>query len=101
MSDKLQKCQKLMGFFKYDLFPYVVAFEIAGIRDNGDFVIKDVGIFHPKSLVALRPIESGREIVKSLEKLKAEYWGKHTALNDLMTGEVAALLGIDFSCLKK
>ena len=69
--------QKLMAFWKYDAYPYVLHGEVTAFTYDGKVKVKEYGgaVFTP---VAVYPYEDGAGIAKIFKKLEADY------LNDLM-----------------
>lgn len=65
--------RRLMAFWKYDLFPYVVAGEIDGFDSNGSAIWKGTGhCVHRQSIIAIVPYKDGLRYQKKLE-----YWKKY------------------------
>jgi hypothetical protein len=63
-----------MAFWKYDLFPYVVAGEIDGFDSNGSAIWKGTGYSIGKDIIiATVPYKDGLRYQKKLEYWKKAY----------------------------
>jgi hypothetical protein len=63
-----------MAFWKYDLFPYVVAGEIDGFDSSGSAIWKGTGYsIHRQSIIAIVPYKDGLRYQKKLEHWKEKY----------------------------
>ena len=66
--------KRLMAFWKYDRFPYVVAGEIDGFDSEGNPMWKGTGYrIQRQSIIAIVPYQDGQIYQKKLEYWKKEY----------------------------
>jgi hypothetical protein len=86
--------QKLMGFFKYGSFPFVVSFEIQKFDEKGRAYIKDVGWFNPHQMLTVRPLKAGNELKIALDGLRSEHSKRTQEVTDTLTREVENILGV-------
>jgi hypothetical protein len=89
--------QKLMGFFKYSPFPYVVAFEIEKFDEKGGAVVKQVGTFSADNILCIRPIKSGRTLKDAIEGLKRAHRKRMREVENEFISKVEDCLGVKVS----
>jgi len=86
--------QRLMGFFKYDLFPYCTAHEITRIEDDGDLYSSGIGTFSANSLLLLVPYDAGKDIENNLDTLRRQHRQEQLATDKIFSKKVSTLLGV-------
>ena len=62
-----------VGFFKYDLFPYVICHHIIGWSDEGHAMAKGGLRFKHSALIHSLPQETGGKYEAMVERAKSEY----------------------------
>jgi hypothetical protein len=85
--------QKLMGFFRYDQFPFVIGLEIEKFDDNGRAYVHQVGWYRPDQIVTIRPVKPGRVIKEAISNLATEHSRRQRDVTDEMRKKVEELLG--------
>ena len=89
--------KEIVGVFKYDLFPGMVAHYISGWEEDGGVVCENIGVFKPDSLIATFPKKQGEKIQKILSSMKREY---HKGIDTLKTQLLKELFE-EFPALEK
>ena len=71
--------QRLMAFWKYDLFPYCLYGEVTHFNDNGTVVVSSYGkgTFRPFLIL---PYESGQQLAFNINKIANERESKIHAI---------------------
>ena len=73
MTKKRMEKQKLVGIFKYDIFPYMVAHDICKWYPDGDIGIVGGFALKAKSLIVVLPKKQGDMISLSIDEAKETY----------------------------
>lgn len=74
MAEKLLLKEPMIGFFKYDLFPYIVHFEIVGWTESGSPLVgtRSNNIPHNrKSMFHILPKKEGDILADAIDKAKS------------------------------
>ena len=63
--------QRIIGFQKYDLFPYTVSGELGDVNENGFYEWKGTG--HSVKPFLILPLHEGKRRQARIQQLKVEY----------------------------
>lgn len=88
---------RLMGFFKYSPFPYVVAFEIDHFDEKGNAHVKQVGTFLAENLLCVRPLKAGNALKTTIDGLQRQYRKRLREVENEFVGKVEDCLGVKVS----
>jgi len=80
VRELIEMSDRIMGVFKYDLFPHMIVHEITGWSDDGDAVCKELGTFKSESLLGVFPARQGLVIRDQLNTIQQKY---HKKLDEL------------------
>jgi len=86
--------QKLMGFFKYASFPFVVCLEIEKFDEQGNAHVHHVGRYRPDQIVTIRPLKAGQSIKDVLDALEDEHRRRQKEITDELCRKVEEMLGV-------
>lgn len=86
--------QRLIGFFKHNPFPYVVAFEIERFDEKGNARVKGVGMFTAAQLITVRPLAAGKALEEVIGAIDREYQKSCRNLHNDFVDKVEDVLGV-------
>jgi len=86
--------QRLMGFFSYDQFPFVVCLEIEKFDEKGRAYVHQVGWYGPAKIVTVRPLKAGQALKEVLDALEKEHRKQQKDLTYEMVKKVEEMLGV-------
>lgn len=83
-----------MGFFRYDLFPYVVCLEIEKFDERGRAYVHQVGWYRPDQLLTIRPIKSGQALKEVIETISREHRKRQEEITHELAIKIEDMLGV-------